>query len=895
MCGSDRELELDLRSFRVSPQHVQAKSLIIGKQAVPMPSDHLRASAAIPEATEFDLVRGLSEREVLVRRANGQGNTAPAPTSRSYRQIIVENVFTFINLCLFGLGIALTALGRILDALVSTAVISLNIVVSVVQEIRAKRTLDEIALLSRPTATVLRDGQERDVPPDELVVGDVVKFGPGDQIVVDGRVISEGHIAVDESLLTGEADLVAKQPGDTVYSGSFCVTGEGCYVAERVGTLSLAHQITASARAFRRVLTPLQREINLVVRIALLIVVYLEFLLVITSVLQQINLGDSVENSTIVAGLVPNGLFLSIAIAYALGAVRILRFGALVQQSNAIESLSHVDVLCLDKTGTLTANRLQVHDVYSLGNFTKAQVGEALGAMAANASGGNKTSQAILDVWPSPRRELVGEIPFSSARKWSALAFKEKQGKREEGDEPGLAGVYVLGAPEVLRPYLRGMAGDDDREPSHAESSAWHVIGEQISALAAQGLRVLLVAHKRDAMSLEDQGDASTLPMGMEPMGLVALEDELRPEAREALQAFAHAGVQPKIISGDHPETVAALALQAMPWASVQMVSGSELEQMSEAEFDATAESAQIFGRITTQQNERLVRSLRQQGHYVAMIGDGVNDVLSMKQADLGIAMRSGSQAARGVADVVLMQDSFAVLVPAVAEGQRILNGMQDILKLFLTRISTVALVILSSLVVGAFPLELRQGSLVTLFSVGIPAILLALWARPGPSARGHLTRQLLHFILPPVLITSVFGLLLYVGSYALWLVSIGSFGARNGLYQLDDYPAAQTMLTTFLVFCGLFLVIFVEPPTPWWAGGNRLSCDWRPTLLAVGMMGAFVVITLIPALRALFVLSPLGWRELLLIASALGAWLFAVRATWRLRLLGRYLGVSAS
>jgi cation-transporting ATPase E len=257
--------------------------------------------------------------------------------------------------------------------------------------------------------------------------------------------------------------------------------------------------------------------------------------------------------------------------------------------------------------------------------------------------------------------------------------------------------------------------------------------------------------------------------------------------------------------------------------------------------------------------------------------------------------MRSGSQAARGVADVVLMQDSFAVLVPAVAEGQRILNGMQDILKLFLTRISTVALVILSSLVVGAFPLELRQGSLVTLFSVGIPAILLAVWARPGPLAQGHLTRQLLHFILPPVLITSVLGLLLYVGSYSLWLVSMGSFGARNQIYSLDDYPAAQTTLTTFLVFCGLFLVIFVEPPTRWWVGGNRLRGDWRPTLLAIGMMVAFVAITLIPPLRALFVLSPLGWRESLLIAVALVVWLFAVRATWRLRLLGRYLGVSAS
>jgi cation-transporting ATPase E len=855
---------------------------MIGKQAIPMSSDNRQVRPLTTDAT--DQAHGLSEREVLTRRANGQGNTAPAPTSRSYRQIIIENVFTFINLCLFGLGIALIALGRILDALVSTAVISLNVIVSVVQEIRAKRTLDEIALLTRPTATVVRDGQERHVPPDELVVGDVVRFGPGDQIVVDGRVISAGHVAVDESLLTGEGDLVTKKPEDSVYSGSYCVTGEGYYVAERVGTASLAYQITASARAFRRVLTPLQREINLVVRIALLIVVYLEFLLVVTSVLQQINLGDSVENSTIVAGLVPNGLFLSIAVAYALGAVRILRFGALVQQSNAIESLSHVDVLCLDKTGTLTANRLQVHEVYPLGRFTRTQVGQVLGAMAASARGGNKTSEAMQEAWPSPRQPLTGEIPFSSTRKWSAVAFEPKQW---EGEQPALAGVYALGAPEVLRPYLRGGSGD-------AESSEWHVIAEQISALAARGLRVLLVAHAGQVSSLEDHGDASTLPMAMEPMGLVALEDELRPEAREALKSFAHAGVQPKIISGDHPETVAALALQAMPWASVRAVSGAELERMSETEFDTTAESATVFGRITPQQKERLIHSLRQQGHYVAMIGDGVNDVLSLKRADLGIAMRSGSQAARGVADVVLMQDSFAVLVPAVAEGQRILNGMQDILKLFLTRISTVALVILSSLVVGAFPLELRQGSLVTLFSVGIPAILLALWARPGPSAPGNLTRQLLHFILPPVLITSVLGLLLYVGSYTLWLVSIGSFGARNQIYQLDDYPAAQTTLTTFLVLCGLFLVIFVEPPTPWWVGGNRLSGDWRPTLLAAGMMGAFVAITLLAPLRALFVLSPLGPRDLLLVAVALVIWLFVVRATWRLRLLGRYLDVSA-
>jgi cation-transporting P-type ATPase E len=835
--------------------------------------------------TAAEPLRGLSAQEVRERRARGESNSAPAPTSRSYRQIFTQNVFTFINLCLFGLGITLAILGRIGDALTSTAVISLNIVVSVLQEIRAKRTLDTIALLARPTAVVLRDGHEQSVMPDELVVGDVIKVGPGDQILVDGRLIEDSHLAVDESLLTGEADLVAKRANDELFSGTYCVTGGGYYVAERVGARSLAHQMTASARAFRRVLTPLQQEINLVVRIALLIVVYMEFLLVLTSVLNQINLADSVENSTIVASLVPNGLFLSIAVAYALGAVRILRFGALVQQSNAIESLSHVDVLCLDKTGTLTANRLRVDSVYSLSPLaSETEVGHILGAIAASASGGNKTTEAILAMWPSPAYPLSGEVPFSSARKWSAVAFDDIR-----GSTPHLHGIYALGAPEMVRPYLYSRSGGDGSEAGGAQSRA---ISDQVRALAAQGLRVLLLARATDDGKLQDHGDASELPSEMEPLGLVALGDELRPEAREALSAFMRAGVQPKIISGDNPETVAALARQAGLEGAFEVVSGPELERMSESEFGAAAESATIFGRISPQQKERLVRVLRQHGHYVAMIGDGVNDVLSLKQADLGIAMRSGSQAARGVADVVLMDDSFEVLVPAVAEGQRILNGMQDILKLFLTRISTIGLVILSSLVVGTFPLELRQGSLVTFFSVGVPSIALAVWAHPGPVPQGTLVRRLLHFIVPPMLLTSTIGLLLFVGAYALDVIAAGTFGARNPAILPEDFPVVQSMLTYFLVLCGLLLVIFVEPPTPWWVGGNKLSGDRRPTLLSLAMLVTFALITMIAPLRSWFMLSPLGPREYVLLALALAIWLFTVRLTWRKRLLSRYLSV---
>jgi cation-transporting ATPase E len=561
-----------------------------------------------------------------------------------------------------------------------------------------------------------------------------------------------------------------------------------------------------------------------------------------------------------------------------------LRFGALVQQSNAIESLSHVDVLCLDKTGTLTANRLRIAGIYPISPAqTEVDLGRVLGAIAASARGGNKTTEAIRVAWPSSSYPLSGEVPFSSVRKWSAVAFSNYN-----KCTAGLHGIYALGAPEMLLPQLKSSGGSGT---TGAQSQA---IDDRVHSLAAKGLRVLLLACAPHGGRLEDRGDASELPSDMEPLGLVALGDELRPEAREALSAFIQAGVQPKIISGDNPETVAALARQAGLGGTqeLQVVSGPELERMNEMEFDAAAESATVFGRISPQQKERLVRALHRHGHYVAMIGDGVNDVLSLKQADLGIAMRSGSQAARGVADVVLMEDSFAVLVPAVAEGQRILNGMQDILKLFLTRISTVGLVIVSSLVVGTFPLELRQGSLVTFFSVGVPSIALAIWAHPGPLPQGTLVRRLLHFIVPPMLLTSTIGLLLFVGTYALGLIEAGTFGARNPALLPEDFPVAQSTLTAFLVLCGLLLVIFVEPPTPWWVGGNRLSGDRRPTLLALAMMAAFALITMIPPLRTLFVLSPLGPQEYALLAFALTSWLFTVRLTWRKRLLSRYLCV---
>jgi cation-transporting ATPase E len=394
------------------------------------------AADAIVEATP---VTGLTEAEAASRRAAGRGNTALPATSRTYGQIVRENVFTFINNVIFVLGVLLVLVGRPLDALVSLGVIGVNIAVSIVQEVRAKRMLDRIALLTRPMAALVRDGVERAVGPEELVVGDLLRVGAGDQVVLDGR-LAEGRLEADESQLTGESDLIPKRPGDTVYSGSFVVNGGGSFVVAAVGADSLANRITAGARTFRRVLTPLQSEIHLVIRIALAVVVYLEIVLVLNNVLKLVAAGRTVGEAALLIGLVPNGLFVSIAIAYALGAVRIIRFGALVQQANAIESLSNVDVLCLDKTGTLTANRLSVEEIVPL-EGSEADLRALLGDVVASAAVRNKTAEAIAAACPGTALPLARDVAFSSARKWSAVAFARRRSWSDRGGGDGRRGV----------------------------------------------------------------------------------------------------------------------------------------------------------------------------------------------------------------------------------------------------------------------------------------------------------------------------------------------------------------------------------------------------------------------------------------------------------------------
>ena len=801
-------------------------------------------------------IEGLSESQVIARRERGQGNDVQFQTSRSYLQILRTNAFTFINTVLFAIGIVLILMGQMGDALVTAGLVLLNVIVGVFQEGRARRKLEQIALLTRPKATVVRGGQEKSVDPSKIVLGDLLVARPGDQIVVDGQVIGDGRMEVDESLLTGESEHVLKQASDPVYSGSFCVTGAAFYEAQKVGADSFANRLTTGARAFRQIKTPLQRDIDLIIRILVLLATQLGILLGISFVMQEVPLVEGVRVAAVIVALVPQGLFFMTTVAYAMGALRVAGKGALIQQANAVESTSNVNLLCLDKTGTLTTNRIKFHAMCLVGDDLdgdETELERILGDYVANMPDGNRTTAAIKEAFGGQVRHVEEEVPFSSERKWSALAF----------DDPAVRGVYVLGAPEVLRSTLQS---DLD-------------LGSQIDEWANEGLRVLLFAHRPDDTPLHDAEGKPQLPSGLIPLGLLSFSDELRPEAQETLRHFAELDIELKIISGDNPYTVAALSRQVGFADDVRVVSGLDLDRMDNAQLEEVAEKATIFGRITPQQKEKLVRLFRRKGHYVAMIGDGVNDVLSLKQAHLGVAMQSGSPATRSVADIVLLEDSFAALPIAFQEGQRIIKGMEDIVRLLMTRTFYVMLLIIATRLVGvAFPVTPKHNSVLALLTVGIPILAIAAWARPGAPPHSVI-RSTSRFVLPAAFTVSVVSL-------AVYLAFLGTTG---------DLEIARTALTTVTVLCGLVLIPFVEPPTEAWVGGDVLSGDWRPTFLALGMMGLYGVITAVPSLRAFFELRPLRGFDYLLIGAVVAAWALLLRLIWRARLFERLLDLEVS
>lgn len=784
------------------------------------------------------VTQGLSSAEVAKRKAQGLSNAVPLKSSRPLAIILRENLLSLTNNILFGIIVALVAVGEAADAVVTGGVVLLNVVIGIIQEIRAKQQLDHIALVTRPRTTVLRDGREQGIDPNDVVLGDALVIRPGDQIVVDGQLISDKRVDVDESLLTGESDLVPKEKGDALLSGSFCVSGRGVYVAEKVGSDSFAQQLTAEAREYRRVLTPLQCQISVIVRLLVIVALSLAVLLFLSYAIEEKPFKESVESTAVVISLVPQGLLLLITVSYALGAVRIARQGALVQQINAVESLSNVDVLCLDKTGTLTTNHITLRQTVPI-NITDADLRQRMGDFVASTGRVNRTAEAIIEACPGTVYPTTVDIPFSSQHKWSGASF----------DGTGsMQGSYILGAPEVLLPYIQG--GQE--------------LERHIEAWSDVGLRVLMFAHHPETLTPPSEDGLPALPDNIEPLGWLTFSDELRPDAREVLDQFKQAGVQLKLISGDNPQTVAALAQLAGISKDVNVVSGLQLAEMSETQFEASVEHTTVFGRITPDQKRRIVRTLRTQDHYVAMIGDGVNDVLSLKESQMSIAMESGSQAARSVADMVLLGDQFNVLPEAIKEGQRILNGMQDVMRLFLTRTIYAALLIIIAGFIGTeFPFTPRHNAILTSLPVGIPAVLLTLWARSG-HPEDNLFAAVGEFVLPAGFSITIVTLVVYL------------------LYLDSSLQLQRTVLTTTALSCGLLLIIFAEHTIQEWGSRQPLHFDRQRIILAALLVMLFGVIMAVPPLRDFFELHTMGWKPLLVVAVAVGIWAGVVRLIWR-------------
>ena len=834
-------------------------------------------------------------------------------SGRTYRQIVRDDVFNFINNLLFTLAIVLIAVGHYLDALLSVGVVLVNTVVSLYQEVRAKRTLDRIAILTRPHSVVVRDGREREIDPAELVVGDTLKVAAGDQIVVDGRLLGPGSLEVDESLLTGESDPMVKRAGDPLLSGSFCVAGGGYYEAEKVGADSFANKVTAKAQSHRRFLTPLQHQANVLVWVLVVIVIAFEVLVAFQSFSQHLPFVESVQMSTVIVALVPNSLILAIVLAYALGAARMAGKGALIQEANAVESLSNVDILCTDKTGTLTTNVIRLHDLEPL-EASREELERLLAAYAASTTAPNRTIEALAAGLPGRALPVEDEAPFSSARKWSGLAFADAALRDAQLPDAQLRGAalsdaalsdaalsgaalsgaarrdaalpyatLVLGAPEALLPGMRPGAA----------------LGDRPAAWTGEGLRVLLLAGARRSTrfnpSTPDTGAhrAPSLPADLVPLGLVSLADELRPKVRETLREFAAVGIEVKVISGDDPRTVAALATQAGLGGELRAYSGAQLAALDEREFSEAAARGAVFGRVSPEQKEALTTALHKRGHYVAMVGDGVNDVVALKRADLGIAMESGSPATRSVADLVLMGDSFGALPAAFREGQRIRNGMQDILNIFTVRIFSRALVIPFVALIGGFAFSPRQSALLSYLTATVPTIGLIVWAQSGQTIKGRIYRPLARFAVPATILLALFELAVYALYFKTGERTFldAHHGATAQQAVQAALPRAQTATTALAVLCGLLLLPFTVPPSMRWVGGARLRGDRRPAIMAAVLFVVYLIVVSSPGARSLFALRSLGILQQILLIVIAVSWGFTVRAIWHWRLLDRVFG----
>ncbi len=751
---------------------------------------------------------GLTEAEARSRIA-ARGEREEPSSTRSTASIVRANVVTPFNAILLVLGLLTLVFGDWRDALFLGIIVS-NSAVGIWQELRAKRKLDELAALVAPRATVVRDGEPRVIAVEDVVEGDLVRLAPGDQVVADGTLVRSAGLYLDESILSGESHAVSRDAGQEARSGSFVVEGTGALEVVAVGEKSYAGRIAGTAREFRHPRSPLELAINRLLYVLLAVMVPLGAMLVVALWKQDVGTRHAVD--TAVAGmvtLVPEGLVLLASVTYAAAALRMARSGALAQQLNAIESLAAVDTICVDKTGTLTEPRLRVVALTPAQGVAEQDLALDLGRFAASSDGRNLTLAAIAAALPARAEDADERIPFLSRRRWSGLR---------------IAGTrFVLGAPELFP--LGPLAGEAN---AHQEA----------------GRRV--VAFGRTSAAFPADPDAG-LP-ALQPLGIVVLAEELRPETRETIAFLIEQGVDVKVLSGDSPHTAASIARDAGITLHAEPIAGDELPSRA-ADLEAVVLDLTVIGRISPDGKRRVVEALKQRGRYVAMVGDGVNDVPALKAARLSIAQGSGTQMAKAVADVVLVNGDFAAVPGMVAEGRRILRNVQRVTKLFVAKsVFAAFLIVAVGITPAEYPLLPRHLTIVGALTVGIPAFFLALAPSEGPWRTDGFLRDVARFAVPA-------GVAAGLGVTASYLVSLNVFDV--GLLQ------ARTAATSTLIIVGLYLVLALEATSTRRARLVGLLCA---VLFAV-----YVMILAVPGLRHFYQLAVPNLAVLVLIAVGAG------------------------
>lgn len=754
-------------------------------------------------------------------------------SSRSTASIVAGNVFTLFNAIIVFFGVLILSLGLFADA-AFLGIAIVNSYIGIRQELNAKRTLEELAVLVAPHAKVVRDGEVRELLADEVVPGDVVAVEPGDQLVADGEVIASRGLTLDESLLTGESDGVRKEGGDRALSGSFGISGSGRYRVDAVREESYAGRLAGEAKTFRHPPSPLQDEVNRVIVVSTYVMAPLAAVLLLTFQMRGVELVEAAQTAT--AGLVtliPEGLVLLMSVTFAVAAVRLARRDTLVQQMSATESLAAVDTICVDKTGTLTDGELRLLGVEVADGTDPEDVKAALGRFAASAGDRNRTLETVAAAFPRKASRVGGEVPFSSKWKWSGLEIDGRS--------------YVLGAPDILV-----QAGALELPPG---------LARKLEEQTAAGRRVVAFGESGDGLPSDA---AASPPPRLKPLALVVLEETLRPDAAETIAFIAEEGVDLKLISGDARATVTAVAYAVGVPRDAGVVEGSELPDDPEALAEVALRNT-IFCRIAPEQKKALVEALRAAGRYTAMIGDGVNDVPALKQARLAVAMGSGAQVTKGVADVVLLKDEFARLPEAVAEGRRIARNIHRLGRLYLTKSVYAATLILLIAVPGfAFPFLPRHLTLAVFLTIGIPSFVLALAPSDGPLYRGRLLRALAAFAVPAGVSTAL-------GSILCFFLVDTVFGG--------SLEAGRTAATTTLIVLGLSFVLLLE------RGPGREHIAIQSYMLAmVAGLGALYALILAEApVRHFFEMSMLGAGQWFLALACAAVGLTIASLLWRL------------